>query len=198
MRVVTLHVLLLVHLLASLGAEDQLSVVVADPLVRPGVVWRCTIRGSIDPGPMTGPMVLTVSLMADSLVLAATEVPLADALALRTGVRVALAPSGTLPAGVVPEVRARLARDLPGGERPIVARTVRSLADPRALSQRGAAAITRLSAQRITDPAARLLAEEMAELQVSTRPEVALALGHPVGQPLRLLREVRRRFFWVA
>lgn len=168
MRALTL--LFLAILLTNLVAEDHLSVVVADPLVRPGVVWRCTVRSALDPGMVTGPVALTVSLMADSLVVAATEVLLPDALSLRSGVRVVLAPQGALPVGVVLEVRARLARDLPNGERPIVARTVRLLEDPSAVSRRGAAAVARLFAQRITDPVPRLLAEEMAELQFSTRP----------------------------
>ncbi len=154
----------------ALGAEDLLAVAVADPLVRPGVLWRCTVRGTVDPGPGAGPLVLTVSLVAGSTVLSATEVPLPDALALRSGVRVVLAPTGTLPPDALPEVRARLARELPSGERPVVARTVRILDDAALLTRRAAAAGTRLTNQRITEPLPLLLAEELAELHLNDRP----------------------------
>ena len=113
-----------------LAAEEPLTIAAADPLVRPGVLWRCMVRGTADPGAAAGPLVLTVSLVAGTNVLAAAEIPLADALALRSGVRVVLAPTGSLPRDAIPEVRARLARQLPGGERPVVAHTVRALADP--------------------------------------------------------------------
>ena len=56
--------------MSSANAAEDLTITDAEPLVRPGVLWRCTVRGSVDPGPGAGPLVLTVSLVAGSLVLA--------------------------------------------------------------------------------------------------------------------------------
>lgn len=152
------------------SAEDLLAVAVADPLVRPGILWRCVVRGTVDPGPGAGPLVLTVSLVAGTTVLAAAEIPLPDALPLHSGVRVVLAPVGPLPPAVAPEIRARLARALPNGERPVIVRTVRVLDDPAALTRRAAAATARLDRERIADPLPRLLSEELAELCMADHP----------------------------
>ncbi len=173
--------------MSSANAAEDLTITDAEPLVRPGVLWRCTVRGSVDPGPGAGPLVLTVSLVAGSLVLAAAEVPLPDALALRTGVAVVLAPSGALPAELVPEVRARLASERANGERPVIARTVRMLADPGDLTRRATAAVARLvSRTQFFEPLPRLLAEEFAELAVAEP-------GAQGSQPSTLRDEQTRR-----
>ena len=138
------------------AAEPTVLITRADPLVRPGLLYRCSVRATAVAD--AGPWYLTVALVAGESVLAVTEIPVSTVGQLAAGITVAMVPtkSGT----EIPFLRARLSDE----RHHLLARTQRELGDRQALYGRATLAVARLREAHETAALPWLLAEQASEL----------------------------------
>ena len=141
------------------AAEPTVIILRADPLVRPGLLYRCSVNatGVTD----SGPWYLSVALVAGESVLAVTEIPVSTAGQLAAGITVAVVP--TSGGNQATYLRARLSDQ----RHRMLARSQRELNNRQALYGRATIAVARLRATREVAPLPWLLAEQASELLTS-------------------------------
>ena len=141
---------------SALAAEPQILITRADPWVRPGLLYRATVRADeIDEG---GPWFVSVALVAGQALLAVSEIPVQTRGQLAAGITVAMVPNGS--GTQVPVLRVRIS----DAQHRLVARSQRELGDHQALYGRATLAVARLRASGETAALPWLLAEQASEL----------------------------------
>lgn len=159
MRAVVLLLLLLTQAVAGEAWTIQLAEV--DPVVRPGLVWRCRVVGEVPPARFAdGPYLAQISLTQGGTTLAAQEFTLTHLGQLRTGIDVVLVPESGPDAAqqvtLAVTVGDRARRDLQHLDRQVPT--------PLGLQRRLEAQQRRLFESATTDPLPYLWIEQAAEL----------------------------------
>ena len=164
------------------AVEPTMLITRADPLVRPGLLYRCSVQvtGIGEPGPWF----LSVALVAGDTVLAVSEIPVSTRGQLAAGMTVAVVPvSG---GSQTPILRVRLSDE----RHRLLARTQREIGDRQALYGRATTAVARLRAAHETAALPWLLAEQASELLTPQTPPT-IADDHALRRTLEALEAWR-------
>lgn len=164
------------------AAEPTVRIMRADPLVRPGLLYRCSVNatGVTD----SGPWYLSVALVAGDSVLAVTEIPVSTAGQLAAGITVAVVP--TAGGNQTTYLRARLSDQ----RHRLLARSQRELSDRQDLYGRATMAVARLRATHEAAPLPWLLAEQASEL-LTSQTVATIADDHALRRTLETLEAWR-------
>ena len=164
------------------AAEPTMLITRADPLVRPGLLYRCSVHvtGIEEPGPWF----LSVALVAGDTVLAVSEMPVSTRGQLAAGMTVAVVPvSG---GSQTPILRVRLSDE----RHRLLVRTQREIGDRQALYGRATTAVARLRAAHETAALPWLFAEQASELLTPQTPPT-IADDHALRRTLEALEAWR-------